>query len=105
MRHGTAAIVLLAGTVLAPPGAQAGGPSAVLSALSGQVGVRPLTPGSAWHAAQRGPLVGDYLVRTRQGAWAHLNGNVACIDGSSLIRIHSNCGYRIEVLCGHLSAV
>jgi hypothetical protein len=91
--------------------AVAGGPGVGIEKLHGTAEIRPLGRGARWRRAKPGELTGAYLLRTGPRSWAHLREYGApkpeskgCVDARSLLRIRSNCGYRIEVLRGKVSA-
>lgn len=100
-----------------PSPTSAGGPGVGIVKMHGTVEIKSLVRGGQWRRAKRGELYGDYtncLLRTGPRSWVHLRdfeapkspgSNVGCVDANSLVAIRSNCGYRIEVLQGQVSAV
>lgn len=100
----------------------AGGPGVGLGAIRGTVEIRSLAPGSKWRKAKPGELLGTFLLRTGPRSSVHLQQYefevyrkqgppcgvkpraVACVDGNSLVRIESRCGYQVRVLQGRISA-
>lgn len=109
----------------------AGGPGAIVTAIHGQAEIKPLeqggklwyrgrlwtsrygksetfASGSSWRRAKRGELEGTFLIRTGPRSWVHLrhnNRDVACLESNSLVRIRSGCGFEVEVIRGHASAI
>ena len=100
-----------------PAPTSAGGPGVGIVSIHGTVEIKSLDRGGRWRRVKRGELQGTYtncLLRTGPRSWVHLrdfeapnspSSNVGCVDANSLVRIRSNCGYRIEVLKGQVSAV
>lgn len=104
----------LAALLGVPAPTNAGGPGVGIVRIHGTAEIKSLAGGGRWRPAKRGELVGAYLLRTGPRSWVHLRdfaaprsarSNVGCVDPGSVVRIESNCGYRIEVLQGKVSAV
>lgn len=109
---------LLGGT--APAGAGGGG-AVVIQRIHGDVLIRPIDyqtgrPTGAWRRAQKGGLLGSFLLRTGRRSWAHVElpfmvrqgGRLrylpgGCVDSGSLIRIDSAADSTIQVLRGKMS--
>ena len=89
--------------------------------LRGNVVIRSLAPGSHWRKAKPGEFLGTYLLRTGARSSVHLQEfagevyrptrpwgvrprSVACVDSLSVVRFPTNCGYRVQVLQGRMSA-
>ncbi len=116
--------IAMAALLLTAP-THAGGPSAAITRIHGDVDIRPLqrgckyrrfppgaamqierfAPGLHWRRAKLGELGGTFLVRTGPRSSVHLNGDLGCVDSNSLVRIDSGCGFAIKVLRGKVSAV
>ena len=58
-----------------------------------------------WQTARKGQYMGVFLLRTANGAWAHLNGKSGCVDGHSLLEIDSAADVDIKVVQGGISSV
>ena len=107
----------LAAVLAIPSSTSAGGPGVGIVKMRGTVQIKSLSPGGKWRPAQRGELYGQYtrcLLRTGPRSWVHLRdfntprsarGNVACVEANSVVRIYSNCGYRVELQQGRMSAI
>jgi hypothetical protein len=107
----------LAALLGAPSPTSAGGPGVGIVKIHGTVEIKSLVSGGQWRRAKLGELHGAYtncLLRTGPRSWVHLRDfeaprsprkNVGCVDANSVVRIRSNCGYRIEVLQGQVSAI
>jgi hypothetical protein len=107
-------------TVAVPAGAGGGG-AVGIQRIHGDVQIRPLhyrtgRPTGPWRQAEKGGLLGSFMLRTGRGSWAHVElpflvpqgGRLryvpaGCIDPGSLVRIDSAADSTIQVIRGQIS--